>query len=191
MWTLLSDEEQASLVQGIRDGDAAAEQTFVRLFGERIRVMMTIRTGDSEAARELTQDVLFAAWRGIRENRLQDPARLAAFVHGTARNVMNNFIRARAGEPPLDSLTDEAARHSARAADPEHDRRALVAAALRHLTAADRQVLLLTLAHGLTPREIARRLGLGVEVVRARKSRALKRAIEAIAELSRIRSTDH
>jgi DNA-directed RNA polymerase specialized sigma24 family protein len=46
-------------------------------------------------------------------------------------------------------------------------------------------VLLLTLVDGLKPREIARRLGLSDEVVRARKSRALKKIIEFVRDRSR------
>lgn len=189
-WPLLSDDEQASLAQRIRDGDRDADETFVRLFGERIRVMMVVRIRDAETARELAQDAMLAAWRGIRQGRLRDRERLGAFVHGTARNIVNNYIRARAGEPPLQPLTAEAelpAPSDASAAE----RRELVAAALRRLSADDRQVLLLTLVSGLKPREIARALGLSVDVVRTRKSRALKRAIDAIAELSRMTREGH
>jgi RNA polymerase sigma-70 factor (ECF subfamily) len=191
MWTLLSADEQASLAQRIRDGNADAEEAFVRLFGERIRVMMLARIRDPETARELTQDALLAAWRSVREGRLRDVERLAPFVLGTARNIVNNYIRARAAEPRLEPLTGDADRVPAPNEGPDRERRELVAAALRRLSADDREVLLLTLVRGLTPREIARELGLGVDVVRTRKSRALKRAMEAVADLSRNPSKGH
>ena len=47
MWSVLTAEEQASLAQQIRLGDPAGEETFVRLFGERIRVMMLARLRES------------------------------------------------------------------------------------------------------------------------------------------------
>src|SRR5712691_9708674 len=181
---LLTEDEQASLAQGIRDGERTAEEAFVRLFGERIRVMMTSRIGDAETARELTQDAMVAAWRGIREGRLRAQERLAAFVHGTARNIVNNYLRARAGEPRLEPLSDEADL-PAPSDDLASERRELVATVLGRLSADDRQMLCLTLVNGLRPREIARALGLSAEVVRARKSRAVKRVTDAVAELSR------
>ena len=189
-WPLLTDNEQASLAQRIRDGERTAEETFVRLFGERIRVMMTSRIGDAETARELTQDAMVAAWRGIRDGRLRAQERLAAFVHGTARNIVNNYLRARAGEPRLEPLSDETDLPAA-SDEPASERRELVAAALARLSADDRQMLRLTLVSGLRPREIARELGISAEVVRARKSRAVKRVIDAVAELSRTARGGH
>ena len=50
----------------------------------------------------------------------------------------------------------------------------------------DRQILLLTLVDGMKPGEIAEQMGLTAEVVRARKSRAQKRVVAALADLSRI-----
>jgi len=191
MWTILTAEEQASLAQRIRDGDPAGEETFVRLFGERIRVMMLARMRDAEVARELSQEVMLASWRAIRDERLRNPERLGAFVHAVARNIMKNYTRARAGEPSMQSLSGDAARVPAPVADQDSERRALVSAALKRLSPDDRQVLVLTLVQGLPPREIAVRLGLSAEVVRARKSRATKRIIDAVAELSRYRRAGH
>jgi RNA polymerase sigma factor (sigma-70 family) len=56
---------------------------------------------------------------------------------------------------------------------------------LMSLNAADREVLELALIEGLKPWEIARRLGLTSETVRARKSRAIKKAIAYVREASR------
>ena len=57
--------------------------------------------------------------------------------------------------------------------------------ALATLDATDRKILLLTLVEGLKPGEIGARLGLTSEIVRARKSRALKKTIERVKRLSR------
>jgi RNA polymerase sigma factor (sigma-70 family) len=63
----------------------------------------------------------------------------------------------------------------------EHaERRQQVRDALKRLARDDRRILLFTLVDGLKPGEIAPRLGLTDEVVRARKSRALKRVIEFV-----------
>ena len=66
---------------------------------DRVRIMMVVRLRDAETARELTQDAMLAVWRGVRDGQLRNPERLAAFVHGVARNILNNYIRAHAGQP--------------------------------------------------------------------------------------------
>jgi len=90
----------------------------------------------------------------------------------------------------LEPLSDETDLPAA-SDEPASERRELVAAALARLSAGDRQMLRLALVSGLRPREIARELGLSAEVVRARKSRAVKRVIDAVAELSRTARGGH
>ena len=102
-----------------------------------------------------------------------------------ARNVINNFKRRNLKHPesPLDDeATAVAAPQSTDADGPE--RRRLVARALSTLSQTDRQVLLLTLVEGLKPGEIAQKLGLTADVARTRKSRAVKRILEALDEQS-------
>ena len=88
-----------------------------------------------------------------------------------------------AEEDPLDVALEAAATRP----DPVEDseRAGLVRQALRLLDSTDRQILLLTLMEGLKPGEIAARLGLTSEVVRTRKSRALKKTVERMKRLSR------
>ena len=66
------------------------------------------------------------------------------------------------------------------------ERAQAVARGLEAISGGDRDVLLLTLVDGLLPREIAARLSLSPDVVRQRKSRALRRIIAAVSELPRI-----
>jgi RNA polymerase sigma factor (sigma-70 family) len=104
-------------------------------------------------------------------------------VYGTARNVINNYLRTRSRlkEDPLDATLELASTDP----DDTSERVALVRRALRALDPMSRNILWLTLAEGLKPGEIARRLGLTSEVVRTRKSRALKKTIERVKKLSR------
>ena len=117
--------------------------------------------------------------------QLRDPERLAGFVHGTARNVLNNYLRTRSRLPKEDPIDDalNLAQPPARVDDSE--RMGLVRRALAFLDPTDRQILLLTLVEGLKPGEIGVRIGMTGEVVRARKSRALKKTIERVKRLSR------
>jgi RNA polymerase sigma-70 factor (ECF subfamily) len=157
----------------------------VRMFHARILVMMRARTLEPEVARDLCQDVLIAVLRALRQGQLRNPDRLTAFVHGIARNTANNYLRTRRRQPTLNELPDSL--QAASRDDPVEstERRQIVRRALSSVTQDDRRILTLTLLDGLKPGEIAERLGLNAEVVRARKSRALRKVIERVRELSR------
>jgi RNA polymerase sigma factor (sigma-70 family) len=178
---LLSADEQAHLVDGIRSGDRAAEGRLVEHFSRAIRLMARVRAREL-GEDDLTQEVLIAAITALRRGQLRDTERLAQFVSGVARNVINNRLRRARGpvhEPidehdqpaPVADLTQELARR---------ERAAALRRALEGLSADDRRILRLTLVDGLKPAEIAERLGLGEEVVRTRKSRAIKRLKERV-----------
>ena len=177
--------DQRSLAARIRDGDASAEDEVVRAYSARVLVMMTARIGDADAGRDLCQDVMIALVRALREGQLRDTDRLSAFVHGIARNTANNFLRMRYRRPPAAPLPESLAAHEA--GDPAEctERLQVVTRALASVPATDRRILQLTLVDGLKPGEIAARLGLSGEVVRARKSRALRKVIEYVNGLSR------
>jgi RNA polymerase sigma factor (sigma-70 family) len=182
---LLTPEQQNTLVERIRRQDPSAEEELVHLFSARVTFLVLARTRDREAARDLTQDVMLAVVLALRNGRLREAERLAAFVYGTARNVINNYLRMRGRQPKEDPIGDGLSLPSM--PDPiEHTERAdLVQRALGALDSTDRKILLLTLVEGLKPGEIAVRLGLTSEVVRTRKSRALKKTIERVKTLSR------
>lgn len=174
------------VAERIRDGDPAAEDELVRQFSDRVRVFVAMRTRDREVARDLGQEVMMTVLTALRRGQLREADRLGAFVYGTARNVVNNFLRTdRRNRPePLDP------RLAATTADPADEfeagqRQNLVRRALARLHRADRRILLMTLVDGLKPGEIASRLGLTAEVVRARKSRAVRKIVERVEVLSR------
>ncbi|MBN2371958.1 MAG: sigma-70 family RNA polymerase sigma factor [Vicinamibacteria bacterium] len=171
----LAPDAQALLVERISEGDGPAEEELVRLFQRRVLAMMLSRVRDPETARDLTQEVLMAVVLALRQRRIRDGTKLVAFVYGTARNIVNGYFRARPPETvPLSP--DLFATNDADILGNLH-RASLVARLLSRLDALDRRILAYILIDGLEPREIALRLGLSSEVVRARKSRAIKRAI--------------
>ncbi len=176
---LLSAGEQTELVARIEAGDEAAEARVAELFSPAIRTMARIRSRGSADPNDVCQDVLIAVITGLRRGQLRDAERLAAFVAGVARNVISNELRGRLARPsqPLEDahavadLRDEIARR---------DRTRMLRRALDEVSDADREVLVLSLVHGLKSGEIAARLGLDDQVVRARKSRALRRLTERL-----------
>jgi RNA polymerase sigma-70 factor (ECF subfamily) len=167
-------------VAGIAAGDAAAEAAFAVHFAPRVRAMLRARLRQADAVLDLTQDTLVAAILALRKGQLREPDRLPAFVHGVARNLVNNHLRGehRRGESPLDD--DVAASLPAIDSRADEERRGMVSKGLASIAPADREVLQLTLVDGLHPREIAQRLSLSSDTVRQRKTRALKRLMAAV-----------
>jgi RNA polymerase sigma factor (sigma-70 family) len=181
---LLTPEQQTELIERIRRREPSAEEELVHLFWNRILFLALSRTHDHEASRDLAQDVMLAVVRALRSDQLRDSERLAAFVYGIARNLINSHLRARSRLPtehPIDAAFDVA---SPPVVD-NSERVSLVRRALGVLDSTDRRILMLTLVEDLKPGEIAIRLGLTSEVVRTRKSRALKKIVERIKKLSR------
>ena len=180
----LSADACAALFERIRLGDAAAEEELVQSFGGKVFAMAVARTRDREASRDLVQDVMWAVVQGLRGGQLRAPDKLAAFVSGTARNLINNYFRTRARatrdvpHAPSSWMTDPS--QSAE----DQQRAQLVRRAVSELDSDDRRILMLTLVEGLTPGEIASRLRLSPEVVRQRKSRAIKKVIAMLAQQS-------
>ena len=172
--------ELRSLAERIRQGDASAETELVHEFTHRIFVMAVVRTRDREAARELTQDVLMAVIGALRKGQLQDPDKLAAFVHGTARNLINNQLRSQSQRPPLEPLPEDLAQACSADQLEDAERMRLVHEAIEGFGQEDRNILLMTLVEGHKPGEIAAALGLTSEVVRTRKLRALKKVADLI-----------
>jgi RNA polymerase sigma-70 factor (ECF subfamily) len=169
----------------VASGDSEAESALIAHLTPRVRVLVLARTRDADLARDLAQESLLAILQAARKDQIRDHSRITAFVCGVARNIINNHVRRTLKHPesPLDEemlLTAP----STEAADRDEQRR-LMTKALAALSAPDRQVLVMTLVEGLKPGEIAERIGASAEVVRTRKSRAIKRLLEELGLPSR------
>ena len=175
-----SVEDLRNLGERIRQGDASAETELVHQFTRRIFVMALVRTHDRETARELVQDVLMAVIGALRKGQLQDADKVAAFVHGTARNLINNRLRSEDQGPHLEPLSEELAQANLAEEVEDAERLRIVQHALQSLGEADRKILSLTLVEGRKPGEIAAVLGLSSEVVRTRKLRAMKKLTDLV-----------
>ena len=152
-------------------------------FGVKIMALRALR--DPEAAEEAAQETLVRALEAMRNGRPRDPEKLGAFVRGIARHVIADAQRA--GErtvplqaPPqqqLGTLRDDPL--TALITTEERDR---VRLALTRLSTGDREVIRLSFFDGLTPMEIAERLGEPASRIRKRKSRALSRLRQAFLQ---------
>jgi RNA polymerase sigma-70 factor (ECF subfamily) len=181
----LSADSCAALFERIRLGDAAAEGQLVESFGGRVYAMAVARTRDREASRDLVQDVLWAVIQALRGGHLRAPDKLAAFVSGTARNLINNYCRTRTRAARDLPAGPEASTADADAVLDERRRADAVRSVVRGFERIDRRILTLTLVDGLSAVEIAARVNLSPDAVRQRKSRAVKRVMAMLAERCR------
>jgi RNA polymerase sigma-70 factor, ECF subfamily len=173
-----------AIVQSIASGDRRAEERLIEYIAPRVRAMAVARTRDRDLARDLTQDVLVAVLVAARKDQIREQSRVIAFVCGVAKNIINNYARRQRmrSESPLD---DEMVQLVAEDRLEASDRLRALDGALAQLSTDDQQLLRLTLVDGMKPGEIAEQLRLTPEVVRTRKSRALKRMLEAMDVPSR------
>src|SRR5262245_28630870 len=164
-----------TLADRILGGDEAAEHELAVLYWPRALALLAARLRDREAARELVGEVLMGVIRALREGRLRDPDKLAAFVAGTARNVAFGYLRRRYAQPRVEPLLPGSAAFDPVRALEAAERLALAEREIAGLPATDRRILEASLVEGRSAPQIARALGLSHDAVRARKSRALRR----------------
>jgi RNA polymerase sigma factor (sigma-70 family) len=169
--------DHAPLVHRIRAGDPAAEDELVRIFERRVFWVVRRRVQEHETSRELADDVMMAVVCALRDGRLQDVDKLRAFIYGTARNVANNYLRARAARPIFEPLPVEAPAPELMDIVEEQERAEWLERGLQRLGRRDRDILFRSIVDGQKPRQIAAELGISAVAVRTRKSRALHRLI--------------
>ncbi len=177
------DDSTVDVVERIERGERSAEEELVRGFQRPVFAMVLARTGDPEAARDLTQEVLLSVLRSLREGKLRNPQGLLGFICGTMRNRVKHHFRSLHLETVGD-LREEPAVAELEPGRGLRQRRAKALADRRSRLSnpMDQKILRLTLVEGLAPRQIGKRLGLSSEVVRQRKSRAIRSAREILRD---------
>lgn len=171
------------LAQRIRVGDRSAEDELVTTYRRAVLIIAVARTRDRDTAADLTQEILIAVLKSLRQGQLRDPSKLAAFIQGTSRNLINNYLRAKVRHPEVE-LDD-----TAHTADPVEgleslERGRLVRRELQSFSATDQEILLLSLVDGHSLAEVALKVNLSHDAVRARKSRAVRKIIKRFARVS-------
>jgi RNA polymerase sigma-70 factor (ECF subfamily) len=85
--------EPEDLVRRIAAGDPQAEEDFIRRYQRPLREILRRRTGDHELAQDLLQDTFAVVLERLRHRGLEDPGKLAAFLHRTACNLAIGHFR--------------------------------------------------------------------------------------------------
>lgn len=91
----LEESEIANnLVRRIRDGDTAAETKLVERYGERLRFVLARQMAQfPHDVDDIVQESLATALLRLRDESIDDPARLGGFIYGIARNLRLAKIR--------------------------------------------------------------------------------------------------
>lgn len=179
--------DDASLYEGVAAEARWAEVALFERFERRIRVLAVRRGVPLRYVDDIVQETLMGVVTAFREGRLEDRARLASFVYGTARNVISNMRRRHSLTAWPESVEDPDI-YRANTPDPltslvRSEERRRVAACLAKLRDEDRAILEMAFYLGHPPREIAEELAVAPNVARQRKWRALRRFGEVWNEL--------
>ncbi|MCW8133742.1 MAG: sigma-70 family RNA polymerase sigma factor [Planctomycetota bacterium] len=168
----------AELVRQTLQGDRDAFGRLVERHRRTVYALALQRGFQPAEAEDVAQEVFIKAFTGLRS--LKDPALFERWLYGIGGHVMADAARARKRrgieQPGLDERSDAAVR-----AAPPQDRAALrlgeeteeVVRALRSLNEDQRLVVTLRYMHGLSPKQIAERLGEPRGTVRSRLHHAL------------------
>ena len=160
----------------MQEGSAVASDSDLELLRSGIRLMALRALGDPDAADEVAQESLARAVEVIRCS--EKTANLGAYVAGIARHVIADRFRAEARIVSIDRVDSEALRDETTDVLTllcSEGEMASVRLALAQLSDDDRDLLRLCYFEGLTPTEIAGRMGVPPERIRQRKLRALER----------------
>jgi RNA polymerase sigma-70 factor (ECF subfamily) len=179
----------STLIDGCRAGDALAWEAFVRRLQGRLFALAYSYAGDREDARDLAQEIFVRLY----EARSQWPEgdEFLPWLFRVARNRSVDFLRRRgvrrpgsiAGEAELADLPDPSPGADVRAIDA--DRRGILHAALRGLSAISREIVVLRDVHGLPVQQVAAILGVPLGTVKSRASRARVELAARVLALSR------
>lgn len=148
-------------------------ESWFRAHGDAVLAYLLHRT-DPDTAQDVLQEVFVIAFR--KAALVPDPP--IGWLVGTARRVLANTVR---GQRRRDQLAERVAFHAPREDAGDTDGATEVAAALAHLSPADREVLTLSAWYGLSADEAAQALDCSGSAYRVRLHRARHRLAERLA----------
>lgn len=166
-----------ALLSALQSGDDGALEPLLERYAPSIYRFGVRMCRDPEDARDVVQDTMLAAARGLRAFR--GGASLSTWLFTIARSFCVKKHRRRVGEPrdvlPLDAAEAGAVASAQAAPDEAAGDREIgqaLEAAIAALEPASREVLLLRDVEGLTAPEVASVLGVSVDAVKSRLHRA-------------------
>jgi len=178
------DDSSSSLVDRLRDGDAAALASLYRQHHETVRAFARRLLGDASIAEDLVHDVFLAAPAAFRHYR--GDALVRGFLVSIAVNKARHHVRAAIRtRRMLARLSDEPTRGVVAAPDAESERRELceeLQRALDQLPIDQRVVVVLCAVEERTALEVAAIVGAPENTVRTRLFHAKRKLREILGD---------
>jgi RNA polymerase sigma-70 factor (ECF subfamily) len=178
--------EQASkdFVAAIKSGDAAAFSAFYMGYADSLIHFLTRITGNSEDAREVTQEAFATLWE--RRETLDPHTSLYGFMYGMARNMAFRMLRTKTIEnkKSMDERFD--APQFAGLADENlisMETSLLLEEVIRNMPAQRKRVFELSRKEGMSYNEIAQEMGISLNTVRTHMTFALKELRAALSNV--------
>ena len=183
--------EDHALLEAARGGDRAALEAFLERHQPRVLRFGLKMCRDAEDARDVAQETLLAAARGI--TRFREASSPSTWLFTIARSFcIKKRRRSKFAPAAVVPLDGEGLKAAIDIPDPRHgpeqeldDRRLAAAldAAIGALDPKYREVLVLRDVEGLTAPEVAEVTGLGIEAVKSRLHRGRVQVRERLAPL--------
>jgi len=89
----LPDAELVLLIRGGGESAKEAEEQLCQRMASRVRMYLARRHRDPYAVEDTTHDVLLALLEGIRQGRLDDPAKVGSYALGICKNKLREDTR--------------------------------------------------------------------------------------------------
>ncbi len=171
-------EDDARLVQAIRDGDSSAYRGLVERYQGRVYALICGMVRDREEAHDLTQDAFIKAYKNLDRFRLESS--FYTWLYRIAMNVAIDHIRKmkkrqhEAFDEGIAAKGDDGVldpRHGRANPGKELERKRLsetIFDALDHLSPDHRQIILLREVEGLSYKEISDTMGIPEGTVMSR-----------------------
>lgn len=165
------------LAARVRARDPDAESELVSRYRPGLMMMLRRLLKDPSLADDYCQEVFRVAFEALRHNRIDDGARLAAYLWSVARNLANSDLRRHYRNPAMTALSEAMVDNQAapEQAVLREERNRLLHDALTALTRRDRAVLTAFYLEDTAKESICRRMGLSASQFDVIKWRALKR----------------
>lgn len=155
------------LVLRCQEGDAAAFESLVTDWQERLWKHACRLTGDEDAAYDILQETWLAIGRGM--DRLQDPAAFPAWAYRIVTNKSNDWIRRKCRlRKGQEAFSEAWATGSLNSSNEQDERVGSLKQALARLSSPDLALLALKYEEGFDSLRIAEALGIPEGTVRSR-----------------------
>lgn len=99
----------ADIVVRIRAGDREAERLLVERYQRGLLLVLRRRADRPEDADDLCQEVLLRVLEKLRLGQIEQPERLAAYIHGFARKLWSSSVRKKRPETNHDAVDERPA----------------------------------------------------------------------------------